>query len=71
VQIWPRDLELLQLSPKDTWTLDEACLGTLITGGTGSGKTTGAFKYVLRSYLRAGFGGLFLCAKKKTPTTTA
>ena len=60
---WPRNLELLRFSPKDSWTLDEACLGTLITGATGSGKTTGPFQYVVRSFLRAGFGGLFLCAK--------
>lgn len=47
----------------DYWTLDHASLGTLITGATGSGKSTGPFQYVLRSFLRSGFGGLFLVAK--------
>ena len=46
------------------WTLEEACLENLITGGTGSGKTNGPFQYIIRSFLRAGCGGIFLCAKK-------
>jgi hypothetical protein len=66
VPTWPRDLELLRFSIKDAWTLDDATLGTLITGGMGSGKTSGPFQYVLRSFLRAGFGGIFLCAKKQS-----
>lgn len=57
-------MELLRLTPLDRWTLEQACLGTLITGGVGSGKTSGPFQYVIRSFLRAGFGGIFLCAKK-------
>jgi hypothetical protein len=60
---WPRNLALLQWSPADRWTLDHAALGTLITGATGSGKSTGPFQYIIRSFLRAGFGGLFLVAK--------
>jgi hypothetical protein len=60
---WPLSMELLRLTPFDGWTLEQACLGTLITGGTGGGKTSGPFQYVIRSFLRAGFGGLFLCAK--------
>ncbi len=56
-------MELLRLTPLDRWTLEQACLGTLITGGTGGGKTSGPFQYVIRSFLRAGFGGVFLCAK--------
>jgi uncharacterized protein (TIGR03437 family) len=31
----------------DGWMLEEACLGTLITGGVGSGKTTGPFQYIV------------------------
>ena len=41
-----------------------ACLGNLLTGGTGSGKTSGPFPYIMRSFLRAGCGGTFLCDKK-------
>jgi hypothetical protein len=61
-------MELLRLTPLDRWTLEQACLGTLITGGTGGGKTSGPFQYAIRSFLRAGFGGLFLCAKPDDAT---
>jgi hypothetical protein len=61
---WPLSLELLRWGNRDPWTLEQACLGTLITGGIGSGKTSGPFQYILRAMMRAGFGGLFLCAKK-------
>lgn len=60
---WPHNHRLLKWSGNDYWTLDHASLGTLITGATGSGKSTGPFQYVLRSFLRSGFGGLFLVAK--------
>jgi hypothetical protein len=56
-------MELLRWSPRDRWTLEQACLGSLITGAIGSGKTSGPFQYISRSFIRAGFGGLFLCAK--------
>ncbi len=32
------DTPLLQFSPKDTWTLSDACEGAQIFGGTGSGR---------------------------------
>src|SRR5947207_15992652 len=60
---WPRNLSLLRWSPADESTLDHATLGTLITGATGSGKSTGPFQYIIRSFLRARFGGIFLVAK--------
>jgi len=60
---WPLSMELLHLTPFDGWTLEQDCLGTLITGGTGGGESSGLFQYVIRSFLRAGFGSLFLCAK--------
>ena len=60
---WPLSTELLRWSPRDRWTLEHACLGSLITGAIGSGKTSGPFQYVIRSFLRAGFGGIFFCAK--------
>jgi hypothetical protein len=50
---WPLFMELLRLTPLDGWTLEQAVLGTLITGGIGSGKTTGPFQYVIRSFLLA------------------
>lgn len=57
------DTPLLALSRQDRWTIRDACQGTQIFGGTGSGKTSGAGKAVAHAYLRAGMGGLVLCAK--------
>lgn len=54
---------LLQLSKKDVWTLNDAYMGAVIIGGTGSGKTSGSGRALALSYLRSGFGGLVLCAK--------
>jgi len=54
---------LLRLSRADNWTLGEACAGTHIFGSNGSGKTTGSGQSLAKAFLRAGFGGLVLCAK--------
>lgn len=60
-----RDLDapLLRLSATDQFTLRDACQGVHIFGGIGSGKTSGSGKALAAAYLRAGFGGLVLCAK--------
>jgi hypothetical protein len=62
---WPDDLVLCRLSSssKDTVTLADAKTGVLITGQTGEGKTSGPGRLLAKAYLRAGFGGLVLCAK--------
>jgi len=60
---WPRNLKLLRWSPGSNWTLDQATAGVICTGATNSGKTSGPYQYAIRSFLRAGFGGLFLVAK--------
>jgi hypothetical protein len=52
---------------KDTWRIKDACEGTMIFGGTGSGKTSGSGRAIARSFLAAGFGGLILCAKPDEP----
>lgn len=57
------DTSLLRLSPVDYWTMRDSCEGVLITGETGSGKTSGSGVTIAKAYLRAGFGGLVLCAK--------
>lgn len=44
-------------------TLGELCTGTIVFGGTGSGKTSGTAEYFSYHLLRYGFGGLVLCAK--------
>jgi hypothetical protein len=57
------DTPLLSLSPRDRFTLRDACNGVHIFGGIGSGKTSGSGKALAAAYLRAGLGGLVLCAK--------
>ena len=54
---------LLLLSASDPWRIRDAFEGTQIFGATGSGKTTGSGQAIARAFLRAGFGGLVLCAK--------
>jgi len=54
---------LLRFSQADDWTLRDACAGTHIFGSNGSGKTTGSGQSLAKAFLRAGFGGLVLCAK--------
>ncbi|HTQ13466.1 MAG TPA: hypothetical protein VMH86_06280 [Rhizomicrobium sp.] len=60
-----RDLDtpLLRLSARDNFTLRDACQGVHVFGGIGSGKTSGSGKAIASAYLRAGMGGLVLCAK--------
>jgi len=51
----------------DLWRIKDACEGTIIFGGTGSGKTSGSGRALATSFLAAGFGGLVLCAKPDEP----
>lgn len=57
------DTPLLKISPEDHFTLRDACAGVHIFGGIGSGKTSGSGQALAGAYLRAGMGGLVLCAK--------
>jgi hypothetical protein len=52
---------------RDIWRIKDACEGTVIFGGTGSGKTSGSGRALATSFLAAGFGGLVLCAKPDEP----
>lgn len=54
---------LLWFSPSDPWTLEDATMGAFVFGGTGSGKSSGSGRALAHAFLRAGFGGLVLCAK--------
>lgn len=63
---WPAQRELLRLGG-DSWRIRDACEGTVIFGGTGSGKTSGSGRAIARAFLEAGFGGLVLCAKPEEP----
>jgi len=63
---WPDHQGLVSLGA-DAWRIKDACEGTVIFGGTGSGKTSGSGSAIARSFLAAGFGGLVLCAKPDEP----
>jgi hypothetical protein len=56
-------MELLKLSPVDPWRLEQAVSGVIILGATRSGKTSGPFQHIIRSFLRSKFGGIFFCVK--------
>ncbi len=66
---WPLDLGLLRLSSRDWFMLQDAFSATHIFGGLGSGKTTGSGQSLAHAYLRAGFGGVVLCAKASERAT--
>lgn len=57
------DTPLLNLTAQDSFTLRDACNGVHVFGAIGSGKTSGAGRALAGAYLRAGMGGLILCAK--------
>ena len=58
------DSVLYKFNGVEPFTIRQACEGVQIFGGIGSGKTSGSGAALAKSYLRAGFGGLILCAKK-------
>lgn len=59
----PLDVPLLKLTSHDEFTLRDAVQGVCVMGGIGSGKTSGSGRALAGAYLRAGMGGLALCAK--------
>lgn len=60
---WALDTPLLYFSPKDPFAIRHACEGVQIFGSIGSGKTSGSGAALAKAFLRAGFGGLVMCAK--------
>lgn len=60
------DFPLVKFSEdkKDWWRIRDAFEGVQIFGGIGSGKTSGSGKTIAKSFLKNGFGGLVMCAKK-------
>lgn len=62
------DTELLQLTAKDSFTVRDSFNGVHVFGAIGSGKTSGAGRALAGAYLRAGYGGLVLCAKPEEVT---
>ncbi|WP_176454329.1 type IV secretory system conjugative DNA transfer family protein [Siphonobacter sp. BAB-5385] len=63
------DQVLYRFNGEYAFTVRQACEGVQIFGGIGSGKTSGSGAALARAYLKAGFGGLVLCAKKDELTT--
>ncbi|MCE9592334.1 MAG: TraM recognition domain-containing protein [Planctomycetes bacterium] len=64
VDPWSLSTPLLQWSETDAWTIGHAVEGLLVTGASGSGKTSTSGTRCARSFLEAGFGGLVLTAKQ-------
>jgi hypothetical protein len=60
---WDHQRPLLHLAKRDPWTLGNALEGTLVTGGTGSGKSSTTIRQITLAMLRAGFGGICLTVK--------
>ncbi len=60
---WDLSTPLLRWSDDDAWTIGDAVTGTLVTGATGSGKTTGSGQAMAMAMLRRGFGGIVLTTK--------
>lgn len=58
------DRVLYHFNETEAFTIRQACEGVQIFGGIGSGKTSGSGASLARAYLKVGFGGLILCAKK-------
>lgn len=56
-------LQFTYAQQQTIWTLRDACQGTAIFGGLGSGKTSGSAKTLALKYLSIGMGGLILTAK--------
>lgn len=57
------DQPLLALPGGDTLSARDFCAGTFVCGMTGSGKTSGPGATILRSFIRAGMGGVITTAK--------
>ena len=57
------DTPLVQLNQTDVLRVRDLMEHALILGGTGSGKSSGSGKALAHSMLKAGWGGLVLCAK--------
>lgn len=58
------DKVVYNFNQREPFTIRKACEGVQVFGGIGSGKSSASGAALAKSYLRAGFGGLVLCAKK-------
>lgn len=60
---WDLDQPIFQIPTGDYWTIADSCQGVLITGTTGSGKSSGSADSLALKQLRLGAGGFVLCVK--------
>jgi hypothetical protein len=60
---WDAQRVLIDWKDGVGFTMADAQTGVAVFGATGSGKTSGPGKLLAQAYLRAGFGGVVLCAK--------
>lgn len=60
---WDASIPLLHWCEGAPWTIGDSYAGSIILGGTGSGKSSGSLALICRNMLRAGYGGLFLTSK--------
>ncbi len=60
---WDLNFPLLKLTREDFFTVGNAVEGVHISGGNGSGKTSGPGQALIKAYMRAGMGMLVLTAK--------
>jgi hypothetical protein len=60
---WSLHTHLIRWSKRAVWTVGHSVQGTLIAGETGGGKSSGSGKELSLAKMRAGYGGLVLCAK--------
>jgi TraM recognition site of TraD and TraG len=60
---WCLSQSLFKLSKRDDFRIRNSVEGVAIFGGTGGGKTSGSGHTINQAFLRAGMGGLVLCAK--------
>jgi len=47
----------------NAWTTRDAASGTIVFGGTGSGKSSGPLRRIATRFLELGYGGIVFCAK--------
>jgi len=63
------DRVIYKFNDKLNFTTRMAMEGVFITGGIGSGKSSGPASHLAKAYLRQGWGGLVLCSKKDEAET--
>lgn len=66
---WDLDTPVLDWGPGIPWTVRDSFCGTYMFGSTGSGKSSGSLAFICRSLLKAGYGGVFLTAKRDDRAT--